>query len=218
MTLAIFDLDDTIINGDCANLWSSEMARLGWVGDGDAFVRQNDEMMRAYGEGLLTMDDYMKATLAPLVRRRVVDVRHQIDAFVEQVIEPRIRADARNVIDAHRQRGDTLLIISASSAHLVEPIAARVSINHVLAIDIQTEDGVYTGRTSGVLTYREGKVVRLRAWLKAHDESLAGASFYSDSQNDLPLLCEVDRPHVVNPDRVLAAHAKECGWPVLTWH
>ncbi|APA87779.1 HAD-IB family hydrolase [Paraburkholderia sprentiae WSM5005] len=217
MTLAIFDLDDTIINGDCANLWSSEMARLGWVGDADAFVRQNDEMMRAYGEGLLTMDDYMKATLAPLARRRVVDVRHQIDAFVEQVIEPRIRPDARNVIDAHRQRGDTLLVISASSAHLVEPIAARVSINHVLAIDIQTEDGVYTGRTSGVLTYREGKVVRLRAWLKAHDESLAGASFYSDSRNDLPLLCEVDRPHVVNPDPALAAHANECGWPVLTW-
>ncbi|MGF6969471.1 HAD superfamily hydrolase (TIGR01490 family) [Paraburkholderia sp. WC7.3g] len=218
MTLAIFDLDDTIINGDCANLWSSEMARLGWVGDADAFVRQNDEMMRAYGEGLLTMDDYMKATLAPLARRRVVDVRHQIDAFVEQVIEPRIRADARNMIDAHRQRGDTLLVISASSAHLVEPIAARVSIKHVLAIDIQTEDGVYTGRTSGVLTYREGKVIRLRAWLKAHDESLTGASFYSDSRNDLPLLREVDRPHVVNPDRVLAAHAKECGWPVLTWH
>ncbi len=33
MALAIFDLDDTLIHGDSASLWSREMMRLGWVED-----------------------------------------------------------------------------------------------------------------------------------------------------------------------------------------
>ena len=31
MALAIFDLDETLIDGDCASLWSAYMAQLGWV-------------------------------------------------------------------------------------------------------------------------------------------------------------------------------------------
>lgn len=71
----------------------------------------------------------------------------------------------------------------------------------MLAIDIEERDGLYTGRTRGTLTYREGKVRRLDAWLAQEGETLAGATFYSDSRNDLPLLSRVDRPHTVNPDR-----------------
>ena len=69
-----------------------------------------------------------------------------------------------------------------------------------------------------MLTYREGKVTRLHAWLAEQNESLAGASFYSDSRNDLPLLQRVDRPFAVNPDPTLRAHAEQAGWPILSWH
>ncbi|MCC0297171.1 HAD family hydrolase, partial [Pseudomonas aeruginosa] len=48
-------------------------------------------------------------------------------------------------------------------------------------------------------------------------EPLPGATFYSDSRNDLPLLSRVDRPHTVNPDPALLGHAREAGWPVLQW-
>jgi HAD superfamily hydrolase (TIGR01490 family) len=217
MTLAVFDLDDTILEGDCASLWSRRMAALGWA-DGDAFVRRNDEMMRAYSEGRLTMDDYMVLTLAPLAGRSVGEVDAAVAAFIDEVIEPRIRRDARAAIDVHRARGDRLLVISASGAHLVGPIAARAGVGEFLAIDLETDDARYTGRTRGVMTYREGKVTRLNAWLDSARETLAGACFYSDSRNDLPLLCALERPHAVNPDPVLAAHARMHGWPVLEWH
>ena len=39
--------------------------------------------------------------------------------------------------------------------------------------------------------------------------------FYSDSQNDLPLLTRVTHPVAVNPDAVLAAHARHKGWPQI---
>ena len=79
------------------------------------------------------------------------------------------------------------------------------------------QHGFYSGNTRGVLTYREGKVIRLREWAEAEGESLEGAYFYSDSINDLPLLEQVAHPHVVNPDPLLREQAEAKGWPQLSW-
>lgn len=216
MALAIFDLDDTLIDGDCASLWSQQMARLGWV-DGESFLQRDTELMQAYSEGKLAMEDYMAFSLAPLVGRTEEEVAHLVEPFVEDVIEPLIYSDACKVIAQHRAAGDRLLVISASSIHLVAPIAARIGIDEVLGIELELEHGFYSGRTQGVLTYREGKITRLLEWLAAEGESLEGASFYSDSRNDLPLLLKVSKPNAVNPDPVLLEHAQKAGWPVLNW-
>ena len=76
---------------------------------------------------------------------------------------------------------------------------------------------MYSGRTVGVLTYREGKITRLLDWLEREGETLDGAYFYSDSRNDLPLLSKVEFPQVVNPDPVLREHAEKAGWPIHDW-
>jgi len=216
MALAIFDLDDTLIHGDCASLWSEEMARLGWV-EAESFLQQDRELMAAYGQGKLAMEDYMAFSLAPMVGRTDASVGDVVTAFIDNVIEPRVYADARKVIAAHQAAGDRLLVISASSVHLVAPIAAHLGIDEVLAIDLERHEGGFTGRTEGVLTYRDGKVTRLMTWLEARNETLDGASFYSDSRNDLPLLSKVSQPRVVNPDPVLLEHALQARWPVLRW-
>lgn len=216
MALAIFDLDETLINGDCASLWSKEMVRLGWA-EGAAFMQRDHELMTAYGEGRLAMEEYMAFSLTPLVGRSETTVADAVAQFIARVIDPVVYADARLTIAAHRAAGDRPLVISASGVHLVAPIAAHLGIDEVLAIDLEVHDGRFSGRTTGVLTYREGKVTRLRQWLQETGETLQGASFYSDSRNDLPLLCEVSQPRAVNPDPVLAAHADKAGWPVLRW-
>jgi len=216
MALAIFDLDDTLIHGDCSTLWSQEMVRLGWV-DGEAFMQRDSELMAAYGRGELAMEDYMAFSLAPLAGRSATDVAVLVAGFIEAVIAPAVYQDARETITRHRAAGDRLLVISASSAHLVVPIAAYLGIDDVLAIDLELEGGHFNGRTRGVLTYREGKVLRLMDWLETEGESLEGASFYSDSRNDLPLLGKVSQPRTVNPDPALLAHAQQAGWPVLEW-
>ena len=108
-------------------------------------------------------------------------------------------------------------MISASGTHLVKPIAERLGVDEVLGIELEVKGGIYTGNTVGTLTYREGKITRLLEWLDAEEENLEGASFYSDSRNDLPLLLKVDHPHVVNPDPVLREHAEKAGWPIHHW-
>ncbi|WP_369959007.1 HAD family hydrolase [Pseudomonas benzenivorans] len=216
MALAIFDLDETLIAGDCASLWSAEMARLGWV-DGASFLARDHELMALYAEGRLAMEDYMAFSLSPLVGRSVAEVAHVIEPFVEAVIEPLLYGDAVACLARHRTAGDRLLVISASAHFLVSAVAARLGIEEVLAIDLEQRRGCYSGHTQGVLTYREGKVSRLQAWLEQHGGALDDACFYSDSRNDLPLLQRVGRPHAVNPDPLLRMHAERAGWPILNW-
>ena len=216
MALAIFDLDDTLIDGDCASLWSAHMAELGWV-DGESFIRKDRELMTLYAEGQLAMEDYMAFSLSPLVGRTAEEVDFVAGPFVEDVIEPLIHSDAMRCLARHRAAGDRILIISASAHFLVSAIAERLGVAEVLAIDLEEQHGCYSGRTRGVLTYREGKVTRLNAWLEEQGETLEGAYFYSDSRNDLPLLQRVPYPHAVNPDPTLRAHAEQAGWDILSW-
>nr|WP_298144010.1 HAD family hydrolase [uncultured Pseudomonas sp.] len=216
MALAIFDLDETLIHGDCASLWSSEMAKLGWV-DGESFLQRDRELMALYAEGKLAMEDYMAFSLSPLVGRSAEEVAFVVEPYVEDVIEPLFYSDATRCLATHRAAGDRILVISASAHFLVSAIAARLNVEDVLAIDIEEQHGTYSGRTRGVLTYREGKVTRLQAWLEEQGESLDGAYFYSDSRNDLPLLQLVSQPYAVNPDPVLRRHAEQAGWPILDW-
>ncbi|MFY0731871.1 HAD family hydrolase [Pseudomonas sp. NFX15] len=216
MALAIFDLDETLIHGDCASLWSEQMVRLGWV-DGESFLRRDRELMDAYGRGHLAMEDYMAFSLEPLIGRTSQEVDHLVGPWVEDYIEPIIFSEATKTIAAHRKAGDRILVISASGVHLVGPIAERLGIDEFLGIELEVAHGAYTGHTVGTLTYREGKIARLLEWLDEQEENLEGASFYSDSRNDLPLLLKVDFPHVVNPDPVLREHAEKAGWPIHTW-
>lgn len=216
MALAIFDLDETLIHGDCASLWAQHMSAIQWV-DADSFLAREQELMQLYSQGQLAMEDYMAYTLAPLVGRTPEEVEFIVAPFVEDVIEPIIYSDAMRCLASHRAAGDRLLIISASAHFLVSAIGERLGVEEVLAIDCELQHGGYSGRTAGVLTYREGKVTRLQAWLQAEGETLDGAHFYSDSRNDLPLLQRVPYPHAVNPDPTLRAHAEQAGWDILSW-
>ena len=169
MALAIFDLDDTLIHGDSASLWSREMMRLGWVEDED-FLSLDQELMNAYSQGKLAMEDYMAFSLTPMVGRTVENVAEAVAQFIKAVIDPLVYREARQTIARHKAAGDRLLVISATGVHIVSPVAAHLGIDEVLAIDLEVQDGQFTGFTEGILTYREGKVLRLSEWLRAQDE------------------------------------------------
>jgi len=81
------------------------------------------------------------------------------------------------------------------------------------------KQGRFTGRVKGVPNMREGKVERLLSWLSERNLKLSDFRetwFYSDSQNDLPLMSHVTHPVAVNADPVLAAHARHRCWPQIT--
>lgn len=217
MSLALFDLDETLIHGDCATLWAEYMVAQGWVTDKESFLATEADLMRQYAAGSMDMRDYMALTLLPLKGMTEAEVAAKVDHFVHEIILPIVYPDAKATIAKHQQQQDRLVVISASGAHLVKPIAIALGIHECLAIDIDVNDGCFTGGITGIPTFREGKVTRLLALINQDEDQLKSASFYSDSRNDLPLLKLVGHPFVINPDPLLKQVAEENHWPILTW-
>lgn len=215
MTLAIFDLDNTLIAGDSDHLWGCYLCDRGLV-DGAAFAERNEQFYRDYQAGNLDVHAYLRFALAPLAGRDPGELARWHREFMAEVIEPLMLPAAAELIADHRRRGDTPLIITATNAFITGPIATALGIEHLLACEAEVVDGRYTGEPVGVPSFGAGKVTRLEAWRAERGVSLEGAWFYSDSHNDLPLLRRVDNPVAVDPDDTLRRHAEASGWPVIS--
>jgi len=215
MTLAIFDLDNTLLGGDSDNLWGQYLVNNKLVDTTD-FEPKNNQFFEDYHNTSLDIDAYLRFALAPLKGQapEVLAAWHR--DFMHRVITPIMLPKAKALIADHKAQGHTLLIITATNVFITRPIAHALGIETLLGCDAEMIDGLYTGEPSGIPTYREGKVTRLNNWLAETGESMAGSYFYSDSQHDLALLEIVDHPVAVDPDDILLARATEAGWPVIS--
>jgi HAD superfamily hydrolase (TIGR01490 family) len=135
---------------------------------------------------------------------------------MREVIAPMRLQKADALLAKHRNQGHRLLIITATNRFVTEPIARSLGIDELLATDPEIIDNRYTGRVKGTPCFQDGKVIRLKSWLQAHNETLDNSWFYSDSRNDLPLLELVTNPVAVDPDKVLAATAEARDWPIIS--
>lgn len=214
MALALFDLDNTLLDGDSDYLWGEFLVERGVV-DGDWYRAENQRFYDAYKAGKLDIHEFLGFALKPLADHPRAQLEAWRADFIESRIMPRVGADALRLVDHHREGGDMPLIITATNRFVTEPIAALFGVDHLLATEPAMEQGEYTGRVAGTPCFREGKLTRLREWLGNDDGQLATASFYSDSRNDLPLLEGVGNPVAVNPDPALAEIARDRNWPVM---
>ncbi len=215
MNLAIFDLDNTLLDGDSDYGWGQFLVRQGLV-ERDFYERENRRFYDEYRRGVLDIDEFLRFSLKPLAENdpeRMVALRRR---FVEEIVEPMILPAARHLLRQHRERGHYLLIITATNRFVTEPIAERLGVDDLIATDPEMVDGRYTGKVAGVPSFREGKVTRLTQWLETHGANLASSWFYSDSHNDLPLLEMVTHPVAVDADETLRQHAEFKGWPIIT--
>jgi len=215
MRLAIFDLDHTLLAGDSDHLWGEYMIERGLV-EREHHKRQNDRFYADYQKGTLDIAAYTRFALEPLVRLGPEQLLPMRDQFIRDVIEPIVAPAAPVLLERHRIQGDVLLIITATNRFITEPIARLLDVDELLATDPEIVNGRYTGGISGIATYREGKVARLKQWRAEQAEPYTHLTFYSDSHNDLALLREVDQPVAVDPDDELRAEAEKQGWPIIT--
>lgn len=215
MALAIFDLDNTLIAGDSDHLWGEFLVEKNIV-DAELFKRKNDEFYQDYVDGKLDIYKYIEFSLSPLANNDIATLDALHKDFMVAVIRPIMLAKAKQLIEEHRQKGDTLLVITATNRFVTEPIVSEFEIDNLLAIEVEQIDGRYTGKSTGVPSFKEGKVTRLHDWLKETGHDLDGAFFYSDSHNDIPLLELVETPIVVDGDEQLLEHAKQKNWQCIS--
>jgi HAD superfamily hydrolase (TIGR01490 family) len=215
MRLALFDLDNTLLAGDSDHAWGDYLCERGIL-DGVAYKNRNDAFYQDYLAGQLNITDYLNFSLEILGRTEMAQLDQWHRAFMRDCVEPIITPKAVALLAKHRAAGDKLLIITATNRFVTGPIAARLGVDTLLATECEMADGRYTGKTTDVPCFKEGKVTRLNRWLEETGFSLEDSYFYSDSMNDLPLLEKVTHPVAVDPDPTLRAEAERRGWPVIS--
>lgn len=215
MTLAIFDLDNTLLGGDSDHLWGQFICEQQLVNGAD-FALHSDQFYADYLSGDLDIDAYLRFALGTLRGRSPEELHAWHSAFMHSKIKPILLPKAADLLADHRRRGHELLIITATNRFITAPIAAALGVDNLIACEAEIVDGFYTGAPCGIPSFRAGKVTRMYDWMERRDLSLDGAWFYSDSHNDLPLLELVDNPVAVDPDETLLARAVERGWPVIS--
>lgn len=215
VTLAIFDLDNTLIGDDSDHLWGQFACDKGLV-DGADFAERSDRYYADYQAGVLDIDAYLRLALSTVKGR----TGEQLDAlhreFMQSKIAPIMLPRAADLIADHRRRGHELLIVTATNRFITAPIAVALGVDNLIACEAEVVDGRYSGEPLGIPSYQAGKVTRLYQWLDKRETTLEGAWFYSDSHNDLPLMELVDNPVAVDPDETLRARALERGWSVIS--
>ena len=215
--LTLFDLDHTLLTIDSDYSWGEFTLRLGWV-DPLEFKKKNDRFYADYQKGTLDIHEYVEfATEA--IRLKGSDEAQKAHAqFMKEVIEPAIKTEARELIQSHVQRGDHVMIVTATNEFVTRPIAKALGVEDLIAVELEHNSaGWINGKIKGVPSMREGKVTRLRQWFAQRGDKWENTdiTFYSDSTNDLPLLSAVNHPIATNPDEKLRAWALEKGWPIL---
>lgn len=215
MGLAIFDLDNTLLAGDSDHLWGQFLAEQGIIKD-DHYEQANHIFYQQYQAGTLDIYEFLAFQLAPLGKHSPSQLEIWRSQYLEEKIRPIILPRAQELLTWHRSQGHTLLIITATNHFITQPIAKMLQVDNLIATEPEIRDGYYTGRVDGIPSYREGKVTRLKAWLKERAFTLEASWFYSDSHNDIPLLERVTYPVAVDPDEKLDTHARENDWTIIS--
>jgi HAD superfamily hydrolase (TIGR01490 family) len=224
MTLAIFDLDNTLLRGDSDHSFGDFLISKGLV-DAVQHKARNDYFYQQYKKGDLDMVAYTEFVVSALkgMSRAQRDALHC--DYMREFIEPMMLPAAEALLETHRLRGDYCLIITATNRFITEPIAERLKVDALIATDLELADDQFTGRIVGIPSFQAGKVQRLTQWLEAHNARRAPGKaplgmedsvFYSDSFNDLPLLERATRAVAVDPDDTLRGIAEARGWEIIT--
>lgn len=214
---AFFDLDKTIIAMSSTFAYGREFMNSGLISPVEAlqlsFAQANYLFAGHSSEQMDTSRDQLTTMVTGW---DVEQVRSIAEETMHSVVTPTIYAEARELIEHHRERGHDVIIISASVRELVEPIARELGVARTVSTVLETLDGRYTG---DVLFYCKGEA-KARSIVELAEEQgydLAESFAYSDAFTDLPMLETVGNPVAVNPDRALKKTALERGWRILSF-
>lgn len=215
MSLTIFDLDNTLLADDSDYLWGQFLVDQGIV-DKEHYENANNKFYNDYKQGSLDITEFLHFSLKPLAEHDAQQLFIWREQFIQKIITPLLLPTAKELVNKHKNKGDTIMVITATNRFVTEPIVRLFGIANLLATTPEYINGSFTGGFNGIPCFQEGKVQQLQQWLKSNQETLEGSFFYSDSHNDLPLLKLVDHPVAVDPDDKLLKHAQEAQWPIIS--
>jgi len=213
-TAAFFDLDKTVLATPSSLTLARPLLAAGLLTRAD--LARSASAQLAY---VLVAADHRRSERVREQLSRMVDgwevtrLQEVVEKAITTFVEPHVYLEAIDLITRHHAEGTDVVIVSASSADVVAPIARLVGADHVVASRMAVVDGRYTGAIE-YYAYGPAKAAALRELAETHGYDLARCWAYTDSVTDLPMLQAVGHPVAVNPDRALYRLARQRGWEV----
>jgi phosphatidylglycerophosphatase C len=188
--VAAFDFDGTLTRSDTLVPFLRLVAGTpSWAGASLSCVRQLAD--RDAGR----RRDRVKATMIRRVfaGRPVAAVEPLAERYAAQMAD-RFWPESLERVAWHAARGHRLVLVSASLALYALPAAQALGFDDVIAVELDTADGRYTGAMDGPNVRGDEKAVRLKALLGDGRPELWA---YGNSAGDTAMLAMADRPHRV---------------------
>lgn len=218
MNLALFDLDNTLLNGDSDHIWGVFLAEMGVV-DPIEQVKAQDNFYQQYKEGVLDIHAFLEFQFTPLKENSLEQLESWRADYIESHIKPLISQERIDLVKRHQDNNDETIVITATNSFITRPIVDLFGIEHLIATEPEKNRHGFTGKLSGVPCFQTGKIIKLEAFLAENFGAIAlndcHSWFYSDSHNDLPLLQKVTQAIAVTPDEKLRKYAIDHQWQII---
>ncbi|WP_173048133.1 HAD family phosphatase [Nitrospira sp. KM1] len=211
---ALFDVDNTLLPGQASEIrFFRYLWRKGFVG----WLELKRSVAWVVGKRTFSIHPLRERKLYLAGKHRFEIEAHARDFFRNEMVG-RVSSKARDRLDAHRQAGHHLILVTAAPDFLIIPLAELLNVPTLFAARLERLDGVYTGRVLPPLPYGRGKQELIVAHAREKDIDLKNSFAYGDSPGDVELLESVGYPVVVNPIRGMRQIASRRSWPVVGWN
>lgn len=211
---ALFDVDNTLLPGIASEvrffqyLWRRGLVGWGELSRSAAWLAQHVPPFSLHS---------LRERKLYLTGKRPADIESYAREFCQSEMIGKVSLEGRARLDAHRQAGHQLILVTGAPGFLIEPLADFLDVPTVFAAKPEQRDSLYTGALIPPLPYGQGKRELILAHAQDRGLDLAGSYAYGDSPGDYDLLDLVGYPLVVNPIRGMALMASRQGWPVARW-
>jgi phosphatidylglycerophosphatase C len=212
--LAVFDLDGTITRRDTLFPYVlGFLKRRPWRLPGLLLILPTLVLfaLRLADHGKLKAS-LIKATLRGCTR---AEIDSWTARFVPKLIERGLFADALNRIAAHGERGDLLVLMSASTDLYVPAVARELGFDDVICTGVRWNGDRLHGELTTPNRRGPEKARCFRALRQSHPDLPAAA--YGNTRSDLDHLQLAEQPLLVNGSPRARREAARLGVPCVHW-
>ena len=211
---AFFDLDGTLVAGFTATAHASDRLRNGQARIGE--VLGVVEASVRYKLGRMQFERLLIRAATYLRGESLTELTEVADRVYAEQVAHKIYPLMREIVNAHRDRGHTVVLSSSALTIHAEPVARALGIADVVCNTFELDDdGVLTGRVARPVVWGRQKAAAVQRFCGDRGVELRQSYFYADGDEDAALMALVGYPRPVNPRAGMAAIAATHGWPIL---
>ncbi len=213
---AFFDVDGTLIKGDSQELEARYFIRHTLVSPGYAFsILLTLAALQLNRVGCLSLSRQNEIYLKTYRGQAAQALADQAQNLFTEVICNRFFPGVLDLLKRHRQEGDLIVLVSATTRHLLVPFDQMLKPDLIFCTDLEFDpNGFATGRAVDGICAEEKKQEIVQTLAREKDLDLSASYAYSDHHSDIPFLSSVGHPEVVNPTKKMAGYAREKGWSI----